>query len=552
MRKTYLFLILIIILAFALRFFKLDQVPSGLIPEEASTSWNAYSLSKTLRDEWGNFMPIIFSETGGFKLALNSYIMVPAVEIFGLNEFSARLPTAFAGVLAVLFTYFLVFEILKRKNIALASSFLLSISPWHISMSRYGVDVNWGIPLFLAGLLFFIKAQRNLKLLIFSGVFFALTYYTYFNYVVFTFIFIGLLIFHHRKWLFARSSFGYLSVFILLQIISFFPYITKQNLTVRFSQATSVASIGFENRINEHRQACNVFYPPILCQFLYNKPVEKITQISRNYINHFSSTTFFLYGSDLGRSGMPQSSGFLYLFEFPLILIGLAILIRRKNFPHILLIWGIIYAVPSSLAGEAHIWRMMTILPLPQIIGAIGLVELGNLFRNKLPGIGMVIIICFSVLKFSVDYFAYLPYAQGFYSYFGFRDLYSYLATVEKDYDHVVIAPTGMGFNQLYIYYLFYNQPDPGKYQLGIDTERKVGEQNWIWVNRIGKWYFVSEPKKVTYPLTTKTLLVTDNIKPDEVIFDKTLEPVLIKTIYHTNRNVAFKIFNLRLRPVKI
>lgn len=552
MRKTYLFLILIIILAFALRFFKLDQVPSGLIPEEASTSWNAYSLSKTLRDEWGNFMPVVFSETGGFKLALNSYLLVPAVEIFGLNEFSARFPTAFAGVLAVLLTYFSVFEILNRKNIALASSFLLSISPWHISMGRYGVDVNWGIPLFLAGLLFFIKAQRNLKFLIFSGIFFALTYYTYFNYVVFTFIFIGLLIFHHRKWLFARSSFGYLSVFILLQIISFFPYVTKQNLTVRFSQATSVASIGFENRINEHRQACSVFYPPILCRFLYNKPVEKITQISRNYINHFSATTFFLYGSDLGRSGMPQSSGFLYLFEFPLIFLGAVILIRKKNLPFVLFAWGIIYAVPSSLAGEAHIWRMMTILPLPQIIGAVGLVKLGNLFRNKLLGIGMVTIICFSVLKFSVDYFAYLPYAQGFYSYFGFRDLYSYLATVEKDYDYVVIAPTGMGFNQLYIYYLFYNRPDPGKYQLGIDTERKAGEQNWIWVNRIGKWYFVSEPKKVTYPLTARTLLVTDNIKPDEVIFDKTMEPVLIKTIHHTNGNVAFKIFNLRLRPVKI
>ncbi len=548
MGKKQILLILIIFLAAALRLFRIDKVPSGLIPEEASTAWNAYTLSETGRDEWGNFLPVVFTETGGFKLALNSYLMAPVVEIFGLNEFSARFPTALAGILAVVLTYFLVFEILKRDDIALTSAFLLSISPWHISMSRYGVDVNWGIPLFLAGLWFFLKAQRNLKFILLSGVFFALTYYTYFNYVVFTFIFIVLLVFLYRKLLISKSGIVMLLIFILIQGIFLLPYITQKNLTIRFSQATNVAEVGFENKINEHRQACSIYYPQVFCRFLYNKPVEKITQLTRNLVNHFSTTTFFLYGSQLGLSGMPQNWGLFYLFEFPFILIGLAVAIRKKIMPPILLGWGIIYGIPSSLAGEAHIWRMLTLLPLPQIVVSIGLVQIAGYFKKKIFTGGIILVICFSLVKFTADYFSYLPYAQGSYSYFGFRDLYKYLATVEKDYDKVVIAPIGMGFNQLYIYYLFYNRPDVRNYQNAEDIDRVVGEQNWVWVNRIGKWYFVSEPKKVTYPLTQNTLLVTDNVKPDELIYDKKLKSVLLHTIYHANGDIAFKIMKLTAR----
>lgn len=546
MKRTFFVLILIIILAAALRFFRLDRVPSGLIPEEASTAWNSYSLAKTGKDEWNKFLPIIFHETGGFKLALNSYLMVPVMNISGLNEFSARAPTAIAGVLAVLLTYFLCFELFKRKNIALAASFLLAISPWHIAMSRYGIDVNWGIPLFLAGLLFFIKSEKKPKEIIIAGIFFALTYYTYFNYVVFTFIFILLLIFLRRNFFFSKSGYKILLLFIFIQVIFLLPYLSQRNLTVRFSQATSVGTVGFINRINEHRQACKFYYPQTFCKLIYNKPVEKVMEYGRNFINHFSATTFFLYGSNLGLSGMPQNWGLFYLFEFPLILLGLAIMVRRKNFPTVLLGWGLLYAVPSSLAGEAHIWRMMTLLPLPQIIGAFGLISSFVFLKNNLVRIGIISIISFSVLKFTADYFAYLPFSQGNYSYFGFRDLYNYLKTIEKDYENVIIAPIGMNFNQLYIYYLFYSQYDPGKFQRSDELDRVVGEQNWIWVNRIGKWYFVSEPKKVKYPLNKKTLLVIDTSRDDEIMYDKTLKPVLLHTIYHANGDAAFKIFNLR------
>ncbi len=546
MKKRLIILSLIIILAASLRFFYLDKIPSGFIPEEVSTGWNAYSLLQTGRDEWNVPIPLIFRETGGFKLAFNSYLIIPVMAIFGVNELSVRIPTAIAGILSVLLTYNLVLLLLRSNKVALVASFLLTISPWHISMSRYSVDVNWGIPLFLSGLIFFLKSKLNPRLFFLSGFFFALTYYTYFNYVVFSFLFVMVIFFIYRDWIYSKVGKKMIFIFLFLQIIFLLPYISQKNLTVRFSQATSYANIGLLNRVNEHRGACQLVYPNFICKIIYNQPVEKIIEIGRNFINHYSTTVYFLFGAQLGLSGMPERWGFLYLFEFPLIVLGLVYLIRNNLFPKIFIVWLILYGLPSSLAADSHIWRMMTILPLPQIIGAVGLLNLISYTRKILLKLGIILIVCFFFLRFTADYFVYFPYAQGSYSYFGFRDLYHYLSSIENKYDNIIIAPLDMAFNQLYIYYIFYTKYDPRQYQLGQDVERLVGDQNWVWVNRIGKWYFIGELGKFQYPLTDNTLLVIDgNTSIDRIVYDRTLKSRLIHTIYYNNKNVAFKILEL-------
>lgn len=560
MKKEHLLITCIIILAALLRLFYLNRIPSGFIPEEVSTGWNAYSLLKTGRDEWGVSLPIIFRETGGFKLALNSYLIVPLMWVFGLNEFSVRFSTAIGGILAVFLTYIVSRRLFTRQRIAISAAFLLAINPWHISMSRYGVDVNWGIPLFLLGLACFLKSLTSKKMLLIAAVFFALTYYTYFNYVVFTFLFIFLLFFLYRKNFSLKSDWKIITAFFILQFLFLSPYILQRNLTIRFSQATSISNIGFVNRINEHRGACLTVYPNFLCRIFYNQPLERLTEITRNLINHYSTKVFFLYGSQNGLSGMPDRWGLFHLFEFPLIAFGIFMIIRKRiaTLP-LFAAWALVYGLPSSLAAEEHIWRMMTILPLPQIIEAWGLITMYSVFKNnKLQIFSIafgILIISYSLTKFNTDYFSYFPYAQGSYSYFGFRDLYQYLSKVEKEYNSIIIAPIGLGFNQLYIYYLFYTSYDPGLYQLGYNIDRKVGDQNWVWVNRIGKWYFVSELGKESYPLTEKTLLVVDDEGYRRFVIEKkgyswikfntSLSPSPIKTIYHANGNIVFKIYRL-------
>ena len=50
--RNILFLILIVAIAFFLRFYKVTEVPPSLNWDEVSIAYNAYSVMKTGKDEW--------------------------------------------------------------------------------------------------------------------------------------------------------------------------------------------------------------------------------------------------------------------------------------------------------------------------------------------------------------------------------------------------------------------------------------------------------------------------------------------------------------------
>ena len=58
-------LLVILTLAGALRFAKLDEVPPGLHVDEAANAWNAYTLLKTGKDQHGVPWPIFYARAFG-------------------------------------------------------------------------------------------------------------------------------------------------------------------------------------------------------------------------------------------------------------------------------------------------------------------------------------------------------------------------------------------------------------------------------------------------------------------------------------------------------
>src|SRR3989338_6145695 len=141
MKRQYLILILIILLAAFLRFWQLGENPPSLTWDEAAWGYNAYSLGIDGRDEFGRFLPLNYLESfGDFKPPIYAYLDIIPVKLFGLNEFAVRFPSAFFGVISVLVSYFLtkrIFYNSKSSQIyALVTAFLLAISPWHINLSR--------------------------------------------------------------------------------------------------------------------------------------------------------------------------------------------------------------------------------------------------------------------------------------------------------------------------------------------------------------------------------------------------------------------------------
>src|SRR3972149_11059967 len=131
------FLLLLTILGGFFRFYQITKNPISLSIDEVAFGYNAFSILKTGRDEYGKFLPLTFKSTGDYKNPVPIYLMVPSVALFGLNEFSVRFPTALIATLSIPLFFLFFMEISGSQIISLVATLFLTISPWHIYYSRY-------------------------------------------------------------------------------------------------------------------------------------------------------------------------------------------------------------------------------------------------------------------------------------------------------------------------------------------------------------------------------------------------------------------------------
>ena len=181
--------IAILLLCVILRFYKITQVPISLNWDEASNAYNAYSILKTGKDEYGDFLPLANRSFDDYKPPAYMYLTVPAVWIFGLSEFAARLPSAVFGVLTCVSIFFLAKKLTGSNAVSYTSFFLLAINPWHVQFSRAGFEANVGLFFMVAGFTFLLYAIKkylprvnNYFYFLISAVFIALSFYSYHAY----------------------------------------------------------------------------------------------------------------------------------------------------------------------------------------------------------------------------------------------------------------------------------------------------------------------------------------------------------------------------------
>jgi 4-amino-4-deoxy-L-arabinose transferase-like glycosyltransferase len=174
-------------------------VPAGLHQDEMSEAYESYSLLHTGADRWGYHLPAYFLSWGSGQNVMQAYLTIPVVAVLGLTRLSARLVPMLCN-LAVLPLFFYTMRRWYNENTALLGLLILVFSPWHIMLSRIGIE-NAPVPFFLLlGLWAFgraLDAQRAtgstwrilLSLLPFAG-----AMYTYGVMVVITPIFVFLLL----------------------------------------------------------------------------------------------------------------------------------------------------------------------------------------------------------------------------------------------------------------------------------------------------------------------------------------------------------------------
>jgi 4-amino-4-deoxy-L-arabinose transferase-like glycosyltransferase len=149
-----------IVLGAVLRFAALGKVPTGVLPDEASTGVDALSIWQTGMDRWGNHWPIWFPAWGSGMNMLFTYIAAPVVGIFGLSTLSLRLVEAGFGVLTLPVAYHAARLYFGRKA-ALVTLWLLAFLPWHVMTSRFTLDSNLVPLLFTGGLITLYQALEK-------------------------------------------------------------------------------------------------------------------------------------------------------------------------------------------------------------------------------------------------------------------------------------------------------------------------------------------------------------------------------------------------------
>lgn len=487
--RTRVFLFLILFLAFVLRFWRLGLVPPGLFGDEVDTGYQAYSILKTGRDYFGNFLPIHFQSYGDWRVPLYIYLDTASIALFGLNELAVRLPAVILGVLAVLVSFFLGKKISKDEKVGLTAAFLVAISPWHIHFSRGAFEAILLTVLFPAAVFYFIKAlssgERRDYLL--SAIFFGLTPYAYNTPKLFLplIIFFLFLIYikelfpNYKKVAFFLASLGLILLPMLVDVF--------QGPGVARFQSLSIFRLEeIPERVRLARQVSDL--SPTLQRVFYNKVGFWIYEFTSNYLSSFSTQFLFIRGDPSPRHSV-GGRGEIYLFELPFLLLGLGLafyqaFVKKERVAQVVLAFIFLTPIPAALTQEGgdHAIRLLSIIPWLQLAMATGLFMFYQNLKRVWRKPFLVVLagaIAVSLTLFLVSYFDLYPKTSGRWWNYGYKEVFAYVNQIEKKYDQIYISSS---WEPSTVYTLFYSQYPPSKTQ----------KEATISPDRIGKYWFLS------------------------------------------------------------
>lgn len=470
-------LLLIVVIAAILRLWQLGNVPPSPDWDEVALGYNAYSIMLTEKDEYGTSFPIVLRSFDDYKPALYTYLAIPFIKAFGLNVFATRLPSVVFGVLTVLATYFLVNELFKKEKIALLAAFLLSISPWHLQFSRIAFESNVGLSLNIFAMFFFLKGLKKPWYLMLSSFFAGLSLHAYQSEKVFLpIIFFALFVIFKKEILSTKRKYIICSLVVGLVItLPLVWYLATQSQA--FLRAKGVSIFADQTpflKATVARLAQDANRNDILGLVLDNRRVTYVYTAISGYISHFDINWWFLSG-DQPRHHAPNMS-LLYLWELPFVFIGIYSLLFRptsgefdKKVKLLIFAWFLIAPIPASITtGVPHPIRTLNFLPTFQIFVALGIFTFISFISNmRMKYLILSLYLMFSIFNFLYylnQYFVQLNFFTSENWQYGYKEAIAEIKRIEPNYDKIIVT-NKPHLDQSYMFFLFYTQYDPKKYQ---------------------------------------------------------------------------------------
>ena len=448
--KKYIVFYIVLILGFLVRLIAIDKFPVGLNCDEASSTYEAYSILNYGIDRNGNFLPVFLEAWGSGQNALYSYLLIPFVKILGVNIFSTRIPMAIISCISLIVWYYLLKNIKDDKKFVLIGIIFLSICPWHIMKSRWGLESNlfpdlalWAIGLLIS----YLKTKKQFKLYL-SFAILGITSYAYGTSYMFLPIFCLLIIVYllYKKEINIKQA---ILCFSIVGIISLPIVICVIINTFDLKQINLPFMTIPRLPANRYEEQTTLFSGNIFLSSLEN---------IKNSIS-----LLILQNDGLIWNNIP-GFGMYYIISIPALALGLIYSFKnakeKNEFDYVMNIWFIASFLLLFVFKEANINRInILIFPLVYYIskGLYMVFELKQMVLN-------VIISCLFIILFVAFLINYvrLEGEDNWTFISGVKDVIEYIDSSGAEKIYFQYA-----FKEPYIYVLYYTKYDVKKY---LDT----------------------------------------------------------------------------------
>ncbi len=135
--------------------------PPGFHRDEASIAYNAHTISTSLRDEDGGFLPLFFKSFGDYKSPVYPYLLAGVFRVTGPHQEVARGLSAVLVLAAVLLLGLLAHRLTGSGVVAVVTIVLAGLTPWLFEIGRVAFEVSTQPLLLVAALLLLLRAQRR-------------------------------------------------------------------------------------------------------------------------------------------------------------------------------------------------------------------------------------------------------------------------------------------------------------------------------------------------------------------------------------------------------
>jgi 4-amino-4-deoxy-L-arabinose transferase-like glycosyltransferase len=469
-KKNILLLSLLFLGAFFIRSYKVASNPP-LLWDEASLGYNAYSILQNARDEYGQFLPLIFKSFGDYKPGLYVYLALPFVKLFGLNEFSVRLPSIILGSLLPIFLYLLIKKINpKSHKIAFIAALLTAFNPYNIHFSRGAWETNiLTCQLVLAAYFFYSYLQsKKSKFLFLSALIFGLSLFTYqAAKMISLFLVVILILANFKKINLKKLFFNFILPLGVLALPIAYGLLFNSN-----SNRLQVVSLFSYPRSAEETQTIISETNQADYNIFYNRIIFFTRNFLSHYFNHFSPK-FLAFEGDWqnSRHSAPYTGVMLYpslIFLFIGIFFAFS---HHKKEPinYFFLLWLLVAPIPAALTRDSIQSVRAMSLSIPLIyFTALGIYAFFQKFNFKIIKILVILAYLISFIYYADLYLTHMVKKSPVDFLYGYKQAAEYLIKNQDRFQNIYMTDY---YGQPYIYYLFYSQYSPLKYQQTANLE---------------------------------------------------------------------------------